>query len=83
MILQVDGGGFGAMKPAELPDGRVVYDMDGSCGYLNSDGLCSVYKDPRRPQTCGDTEPGCYGCTTVRVERGLMPIQTDEGFGWQ
>ena len=67
---------------AEPSDGKKAYEMDGVCGYLGDDGLCAVYTNPNKPKTCGDTEPGDYGCCSVRAERGLTPIQSDEGIGW-
>lgn len=68
---------------SEQPDGKKAYEMEGRCGYLGEDGLCTVYTNPNKPKTCGDTEPGDYGCCSVRAERRLPLIQSDEGIGWE
>jgi len=64
-------GNLGLQRTA---DGRRIYEMNGRCGYLDNQGLCSVYLDNRRPQTCEDTKPGDYGCQSIRDERGLNRI---------
>ncbi len=68
---------------AAPPDGKSAYDMDGACGHLGEDGLCRAYANPKKPKTCDDTKPGDYGCCSVRAERGLVFIQSDDGFGWE
>ncbi|MBI2641604.1 hypothetical protein HYW87_03360 [Candidatus Roizmanbacteria bacterium] len=66
-------GLYGGGTFVEHPDGKKTYIMNGACGLLVL-GLCSVYKDPRRPEICATTMPGDRGCESARKQDNLAPI---------
>ncbi len=64
-------GSWGYYSSSEPDD---VYIMDGPCGYLSEDGLCTVYEDPRKPSPCSATKPEGRGCDSARKEQKLIPL---------
>lgn len=58
----------------EYPDGKTTYDMEGKCGLLGENGLCTVYFDPRRPEICATTHPKDEGCASARRALGLKVL---------
>jgi Fe-S-cluster containining protein len=56
-------------------DGEAYYDMEGSCGALDSNGLCSIHEDPKRPKVCRTFIAGSEECLKIREERGLGPLK--------
>ena len=74
----VSVGLWGQSYLSEPDDGKTTYIMDGACGNLTEQGLCGVHDDPSRPEICGTTKAGGYGCLDVRKEKGLPPITLGE-----
>lgn len=59
----------------EYPDGKTTYDMEGKCGLLGENGLCTAYFDPRRPKICATTRPKDVGCQSARRALGLKVLK--------
>lgn len=56
-----------------LKPGQGLYEMDGQCGYLQTNGSCGNYDD--RPQVCSDFPTGSEACVRLRTRSNIeVPV---------
>ena len=54
-----------------LPVDVGIYEIASKCGYLDTEGKCTVYDNPNRPRACGLFEVGSEVCVELRKGHGL------------